>query len=116
MSNHVVEMIVAIGVLSIIGFTIVKFVSVITDYRLKKRMIEKELVNEEVQGILKNHAIQDKFAALKWGMIIFFAGLSFIIMHMLDTDPETPLPYGIFAVFVSFGFLIYYFITRNERK
>ncbi len=88
-----------------------------TDYILKKKMIDKGYVNEDTQAIFrKQMTSENKTSALKWGLIMFFAGLSMIIMEYIPTGPESPLPYGLFFVSVSLGFLLYYFMVKQENK
>lgn len=101
-------------VLGSLGTTLVVFARSISDYILKKKMIEKGYVNEDTQAIFKKNTDENKFSSLKWGLIILFAGLSLIIMEFIDYDSESPLPYGLFAMFVSLGFLIYYFMVKKE--
>lgn len=92
------------------------FTKVLTDYQLRKRMVDKGYVNEETQAIFKQHKADNKAASLKWGLIIFFAGLALILMEYIPVGPESPLPYGLFSVFVSLGFLIYYFMIKKDVK
>ncbi|MBK8289719.1 MAG: hypothetical protein IPK96_01015 [Flammeovirgaceae bacterium] len=87
-----------------------------TDYILKKKMIEKGFVNDDTQAIFKQHSADGKYSSLKWGLIIFFAGLSLVIMEFIPTERDSPLPYGLFALSVSLGFLIYYFLLKKELK
>ena len=101
-------------VLGTLGTTLVLFTRTISDYILKKKMIEKGYVNEDTQAIFKKNTDENKYSSLKWGLIILFAGLSLIIMEFIDYHAESPLPYGLFAMFVSLGFLIYYFMVRKE--
>lgn len=101
-------------ILGTIGTSIILFTRTISDYVLKKKMIEKGYVNEDTQAIFKRNTEENKYASLKWGLVIFFAGLSFILMEYIDYDSQSPLPYGLFAVFVSFGFLIYYFLVKKD--
>ena len=96
------------------GAALYFFTKVVTDYILKKKMIEKGYVNEDTQAIFKKNTDENRFSSLKWGLIILFAGLSLVIMDFIDYDSRSPLPYGLFAVFVSLGFLIYYFIVKKE--
>ena len=77
-------------------------------------MIEKGFVNDDTQAIFKDQAGDYKYSSLKWGLIILFAGLSLIIMEYVQTQPDSPLPYGLFAVSVSLGFLIYFFVVKKE--
>jgi hypothetical protein len=85
-----------------------------TDYILKKKMIEKGFVNDDTQAIFKTHSETNRYSSLKWGLIILFAGLALILMEYIPSGHESPLPYGLFAVSVSLGFLIYYFIVKQE--
>jgi hypothetical protein len=108
------DVLMPIAIIGSFGASIYFFTKVMTDYILKKKMIEKGFVNDDTQAIFKQHTANNKFTSLKWGLIIFFAGISLIIMEYIPTSPSSPLPYGLFAVSVSLGFLIYYFVVKKE--
>jgi hypothetical protein len=110
------EVLMAVAILGGFGATIYFFTKVMTDYILKKKMIEKGFVNDDTQAIFKQHSTDGKYSSLKWGLIIFFAGLSLVIMEFIPTERDSPLPYGLFALSVSLGFLIYYFLLKKELK
>lgn len=114
MDHHLKDVLIPFVVLGTLGTTLVLFTRTISDYILKKKMIEKGYVNEDTQAIFKKNTDENKFSSLKWGLIILFAGLSLIIMEFIDYDTQSPLPYGLFAMFVSLGFLIYYFMVRKD--
>jgi hypothetical protein len=117
MDHELKEVLMPITILGSFGLTIYFFTSIMTSYILKKKMIDKGFVNEETQAIFKEHANDNKYSSLKWGLIIFFAGISLIIMEYVPVQPQSPLPYGLFAVAVSLGFLIYYFLmNKREQK
>ncbi len=98
-----------------LGGSIYFFTKVMTDYILKKKMIDKGYVNEDTQAIFKQqNATDNRYSSLKWGLIILFGGLSLVLMEYIPTYGSSPLPYGLFAVFVSAGFLIYYFMVKKE--
>jgi hypothetical protein len=103
-----------VAILGSIGTSLYLIIKVITEYILRKKMIEKGYVNDENQSILKQYQTEGRFSALKWGIIILSGGIALILIHSLNVDPETPLPYGIFAVCLSLGFLVYYFIVRKD--
>ena len=98
------------------GFILI--IRTFTDYVLKKNMINKGYVNADTQAIFKKETRENehRFSSLKWGLVLFFAGLSLIIMEYVGVDGKSPLPYGLFAVGVSLGFLIYYFIVRSSNQ
>ena len=116
MDHNLSEVLMPIAILGSFGAAVYFFAKVMTDYILKKKMIEKGFVNDETQAIFKQQTVGNKYASLKWGLITFFAGLSLIIMEFIPARPESPLPYGLFAVSVSLGFLVYYFMLKNDSK
>ena len=117
MDRNLQQLLMPIFVLGSLGTSVYFFTKVLTDYILKKKMIEKGFVNDDTQAIFKQHNLDEsKFPSLKWGLIAFFAGLSLIIMEYVPVSPQSPLPYGLFTIAVSLGFLIYYFIVKKEVK
>jgi hypothetical protein len=114
MIHNVLEPLVILGT---IGASIILFTRTITNYILKKKMIEKGFVNEESQSIFKKEAdIDNKYASLKWGLIVFFGGASLVVMEFISYQRDSTLPYGLFALAVSLGFLIYYFVVKSEQN
>ncbi|HEY9008364.1 DUF6249 domain-containing protein [Ohtaekwangia sp.] len=105
-----------IAIIGSFGTSIYFFTKVLTDYILKKKMIDKGYVNEESQSIFKAHTAENKFSSLKWGLIALFGGIALIAMDYLEVSPDSTLPYGMFAVALSAGFLIYYFLVKREIK
>jgi len=116
MDHALRDVLMPLTILGTLGITLVWFTRTISDYILKKKMIDKGYVNEDTQAIFKKNTSENRYASLKWGLIILFAGLSLIIMEYLEYETSSPLPYGLFAVFVSIGFLIYYFMVKKELK
>jgi hypothetical protein len=114
MDRNLTEVLMPIAILGSFGAAVYFFTTVMTNYILKKKMIEKGYVNDETQAIFKQHTIDNKYSSLKWGLIVFFAGLSLIIMEYIPVEPQSPLPYGLFAVSVSLGFLIYFYIAKKD--
>jgi len=105
-----------ISILGSFGASLYFFTKVLTDYILKKKMIDKGYVGEDAQHLFRTHASENKFASLKWGLLFLMGGLSLIIIHVVDVRPDSALPYGIFTVSLSLGFLIYYFMVKKELR
>ncbi len=117
MDRNLTEVLMPIAIMGTLGAAVYFFTKVMTDYILKKKMIDKGFVNDDSQAIFKSHSTNEsKFPSLKWGLLAFFGGLSLIIMEYVPVRPESPLPYGLFAVAVSLGFLIYYFIVKQSNE
>jgi hypothetical protein len=108
------EVLMPIAIFGGFGTTLYFFTKVLTDYILKKKMIEKGFVNDETQAIFKPHKMETKYGSLKWGLIFMFGGIALILIDSLDVRPDSTLPYGIFAVSLSVGFLVYYILVKRQ--
>lgn len=117
MDDQLRDVLMPISILGTIATGIYLFTKIMTDYILKKKMIEKGFVNDDTQAIFKQHANTDgKYSSLKWGLLVLSAGLALIILEYIDVRSDSPLPYGVLAVFISVGFLVYYFLVQKNAK
>jgi hypothetical protein len=118
MDDSLKQVLMPVTIMGTFGYMLVLFTKALTDYALKKKMIDKGYVNDDTQSIFKSQtpSPDNKYASLKWGLIVFFAGFSLISMEYLDFDRQSPLPYGVFGMSVSFGFLLYYFLVKKDLK
>lgn len=116
MDSGIKDILMGVVIFGGLGGSIILIIRTWTDYILKKNMINKGYVNDDTQAIFKKRVIEseNKYSSLKWGLIFFFAGASLIVMEYLPFDKESPLPYGLFTVAVSLGFLVYYFLVKKE--
>lgn len=116
MDHALRDILMPIAVIGSFGTSLFLFTKVMTDYILKKKMIEKGFVNEETQAIFKQQSTNNgKTSSLKWGLITLSAGIALILLEYIDVRPGSPLPFGLLAVFISVGFLAYYFVTKNSK-
>ncbi len=85
------------------------------NYRLKKRIIDSGPIDKEAIGFLQK--LTDSGAEqLKWGCVLFMAGLGLVINHYLSYYEDSVLPYGIELMFIAAGFLVYYFIVTRKQS
>lgn len=97
------------------AFTIV--VIAILNFILKLRILNLGYKDEAyIKLIFKK--TEYKESALKWAMLLFFGGLGLIVINFIPnpTSYQSSLPYGIEAVFLAAGFLVYYLAARKEKK
>ena len=112
--SHIV--LINIIVFSFTAFTTIGTIKAITNYRLRKRMIDAGLVDEQHMDLLKEGAKESYYSSLKWGLIFFFSGVALILVNGLDLYYDSTAAYGIVITSASIGFLIYFVIMRREIK
>ena len=113
MSPELQELLMPIAVMVPFAALVVLFTRALTDYFLKKRIVQSGLGPEEMKELLKKQQ-QSKYSSLKWGLIILFGGLGLLVISAVPYQQDYPFPFGILAVSVSLGFLIYYFMVKKE--
>lgn len=101
----------------IIVFFIIIAVLIIAllNYRLKKRILDSAPFDETAVKLL-SHLSGFGTEALKWGIILLFGGIGFVVMEYIPYSAEdSPLPYGVEMIFVAAGFLTYYLLIQKQR-
>ena len=105
------ELIPIVAIISVFG-SVILFVSILTNYSLKKKIIDKDMVNEETANLFNKK--DNKYSALKWGLIVLFGGIGLIVIDAMRLDGDDAMPYGIEAVSIALGFLSYYGIIKKD--
>jgi len=119
--EHLSEVLVT----AIVFFGIYHAISLISSHLLRRKLIKAG--QYEKVGILEAPKPADeevnKYPSLKWGLVALMTGLGFILIEILHmSNPylfnveEAALPIGILLVFISLGFLIYFFIVNGKKK
>jgi len=118
-------MIESIFITAIVFFGVYHLIKVFTDYFLKRKIIKAGHIDKA--GILdpvETTQEENRYPTLKWGLVFFMAGAGLIIIELLSwggkftwvKDYFSAMPIGIELVFISLGFLIYFFIVNSKKK
>lgn len=109
--KQIAPFIVMIAILIAISVVIV----VLTNHDIKKKILNKENIDDKMFIIL-NNLTGFGSEMLKWGIILLCSGIGLIVLEFIPYNENSPLPYGIMTVFISLGFLTYYFFMKNHKK
>ena len=113
--DNIAEVLIPISIFGTLGLVIFHITKTLTNYYLRKKIVEKGLNGDEAVKILASEQSKiNNYSNLKWGLIILSSGIGFVIIDQLKaTMTNSTLPFGIFAICISIGFLAYYFIMQN---
>jgi cobalamin synthase len=99
---------------SVIAVTII--IIALLNHRLKSRMVRLGVMEESAIKELSKMNYAFNLDPLKWGLILLFAGLGLILLNYIPYRADSLLPYGVEAVFLSFGFLFYFYLSQKANK
>ncbi|HCY40195.1 MAG TPA: hypothetical protein DHV48_02410 [Prolixibacteraceae bacterium] len=113
---------------AVVFFAIFQILKSFTDFLLKRKIIKAGhfenagILEQKVATVATENQEANKYPSLKWGLVAFFAGIGFIVIHQLspsynDYDfMNSMLPFGIELVSISLGFIIYFLIVNFSKK
>jgi len=111
MDQHVAFFVAVIGMFVVVAWVIISWYN----YRLKKRIIDSGPINEDALSFVKKLTSSGN-ESLKWGCVIFSGGLGLVVCSIITYPYDSVLPYGLEAMFIATGFLVYYVITRKQQQ
>jgi hypothetical protein len=90
-----------------------------TRHRERMRLIEKGLTPEEVKSYFKHEGKRvTTFSTLKWGLLLTFLGLGIFLANLFEHlyDIDDGLMTGIIIFSAGLGFIVYFLIVSNKKK
>lgn len=104
--------IIPISLFGIVAYII----KVISDNRVRNRLIEKGQVDESVKGLFENNMQQRSLHSVKWGLVLIGIGLALFIGQLFPHEIKEEITIGGMFFLAGVGFLIYYFMVKNMSE
>jgi len=118
---------------AVVFFAFYQIIKNFTDFLLRRKIIKAGhfenagILEQKIASTISENQEANKYPSLKWGLVAFFAGLGFILIHqmgpgMSNEDAyrnymhEGLLPFGIELVSISMGFIVYFLIVNFSKK
>lgn len=86
------------------------------EYRTRKQLIEKGLVDEKVKYLQFNRWDQFAPGSLKWGLVFIFVGIAIIFLRILSEYIPAEIILGAILLAAGLGLLVYYLIADAAMK
>ncbi len=118
---------------TVVFFAFYQIIKNLTDFLLRRKIIKAGhfenagILEQKIASSSTENQEANKYPSLKWGLVAFFAGLGFILIHQMspgmgnedayrDFMRESMLPFGIELVSISMGFITYFLIVNFSKK
>lgn len=96
--------------------TIGLIVKWVLEYRLKKDLIEKGMVDEKVKYLSLNTFSRSGMSSLKWGLVALFVGIGIIAIRLFPYYIEGEVVLGVMLISAGAALLLYYFIANTFKS
>lgn len=114
-----------IVVTGLVFFGIYHILMIISDYFLKRKLIKAGQYDKV--GILEARSTvseeSNKYPSLKWGLVALMTGIGLIVIELMRASnpylwniENAAMPFGILLVFISAGFLLYFFFMNRKKN
>lgn len=110
------EEIVPIFITGIVFFSFVAIIKILSDNRLRNRLVDKGIVDENVKYLFQPKQVTQPLASIKWGMILVAIGLALLVIQILPHNFEEEGALGLVLVLAGIALFIYYYIANRKQK
>ena len=107
-----------IFIVGIVFVSISFVIKVISDNRIRTRLIESGKIDEKLQFLYMNSGkkISSPLNSLKWGLVLVALGLALFVGQFLPYEMEGEGTIGTMFLFSGISFLIYYNMSKKEQN
>ena len=93
-------------------------IKVVSDNRIRRRLIESGQLDEKVKFLTLNSGRRpaDPLSSVKWGMVMIGIGLALLIGQLFPYDVTEEMTFGLMFLFAGIAFLIYYNIQKRQAS
>ncbi len=86
------------------------------EYRTRRQLIDKGLVDEKVKYLQFNKWEHYAPASLKWGLVFIFVGVAIIFLRILSEYIPAEVVLGAVLIAAGLALLVYYLIADAAMK
>jgi len=99
--------------MAVVFGSILLAVKFLTEFFLRRRLIDKGLVDEKVKYLFADVGMTHLLSNIKWGMLLIAIGLALFWKQFSPYRVEDETIFGLMFLFGGIGFLVYYFVAKS---
>jgi Na+-translocating ferredoxin:NAD+ oxidoreductase RnfD subunit len=91
-------------------------IKIVSDNSIRKMLIEKGMLDENVKYLYANSFDRKVPPALKWGMVSIAVGLAVFISEVFYPGMASEIMVSLMLIFGGLALILYYFIAKKMAK
>ncbi|MBN1895859.1 hypothetical protein JW906_15330 [bacterium] len=96
--------------------TIALIIKIILDHRVRQKLIDKNMLDENVKFLKMNTAPESNLSSMKWGMVLVAVGLAFLIGRFAPSDIAHEVTLGCMFILAGISLLAFYAVAEKMQK
>jgi hypothetical protein len=105
-----------IFIVAIIFFSIVWIFKILSDNRVKKKLIEEGKLNTDNKILSQVEIQSNPLSSLRWGLVFVGIGVAILVSQFFPYSISEEMIFALMFLFAGLGFILYYFIARSQLK
>jgi len=98
---------------AIIFFSVIAFLKILVDAKIRHKLIDKGMVDENIKYLYPERSELNVPASLKWGMVLVGIGLGFVIGQLVPSHMSDEVTVGSMFILAGLGLILYYFVAKK---
>jgi len=108
------EGLTGIIIVGIIFGSIVGVIKIISDNRIKNRLIDSGQIEDKLKNLsFATNVYYNPITAIKWGLVLLGIGIAFMLGQLFPWRISEESTFGLMLIFAGIALLIYYFIAKK---
>jgi len=106
----------SVFVVTVVFGSIILFVKIIADAKMRNKLIEKGMLDENVKYLYQPGTGVKGASSLKWGMILATMGMAFFLGLLFPEDIRSEIIFGLLFILGGIALIAYYIIMKNVES
>jgi hypothetical protein len=96
--------------------SITLIIKIVLDHRVRQRLIDKNMLNENVKYLKGGAPADSNLTSLKWGMVLVGVGLAFLVGQFAPREFEEEVILGCMFIMAGISLLAFYALAGRLQK
>ncbi len=95
--------------------TIAIIIKLALDYRMRRQLIDKGMVDENIKYLSRTNGETRPLSSLKWALVLIGLGLAVVVGQLVPHRMTEEITFAGMFLFAGLGLLVYYLIASKIK-